>query len=434
MRSLLSLSLAVVFVAGLVVPALAGTEVAVDGQLRFRTEFDDRLFQEDLVMSVYHLLRARLGVGATVSDNAHFYAQFQDSRILGSNDQSGGLVNTQNVDMHQAYVKIMKLWENGPGLKLGRFEVALGNERVYGPYGWDNVGRSWEGAMAWYKAEQVKVTGMLLKGREVQRPFVQRLDDDDFEIYGATADVADPALRFFLTYERDADEDMVVGGDDANNLDRITVGGFFKNELEEMGLDYSLNAAYQMGQIYGPDGIPGADEYDISAFMVNFEAGYTIEAERPVRVGGAIDYTSGDDDATDTDWGAYNNLYYSGHRWRGYMDYFVGQSDGDYEDPTVVTGLIDLMGRAHVELSPEWWLMGDFHYFMTAEEYANLLDPGETTTDVGIEVDITLKTKSIEGVHAMGGASFFMPQDAFAGMEDPQTGMWFYYQFMVNFD
>ena len=61
-------------------------------------------------------------------------------------------------------------------------------------------------------------------------------------------------------------------------------------------------------------------------------------------------------------------------------------------------------------------------------------DGSDVTSDVGVEVDITLKTKSIEGVHAMAGASFFMPQEAFAGIEDPETGLWFYYQLTVSFD
>ena len=106
------------------------------------------------------------------------------------------------------------------------------------------------------------------------------------------------------------------------------------------------------------------------------------------------------------------------------MDYFVDSHDA---------GLMDLMGRAHVEMAPEWWLMGDFHYFTAAQDYMSDLD-GEMTSDVGMEFDFTVKTKSLPGAGMMAGASFFLPKDAFAGTEDAETGTWYYFQFMVDFD
>ncbi len=85
--------------------------------------------------------------------------------------------------------------------------------------------------------------------------------------------------------------------------------------------------------------------------------------------------------------------------------------------------------------------MGDVHWFRTAEEYGDPLgDEGATTSDVGVEIDLTVKTSSIEGAHMMGGVSFFMPEDSFAETftpgsgDDPETGVWFYWQFMVDFD
>lgn len=447
MRRLAGLSFVMLILAVFAPPARAGTDVDITGQIRFRTEFDDRMFSEDYDMAVFHLLRTRVGVGATVSDNARLFVQFQDSRTLGDGNESGGLLDTHNVDAHQAYLKIMKLWADGLGLKLGRFEVALGNERVFGPVGWSNVGRSWEGAMTWYKMEQVKLAAMALKKWESEGPFKQFADDSDFDVYGIFANLTDPAFQFFFTYERDADDNLVDYGsnlktglaangedDECNNLDRMTIGGFFENKVEDMGIDYAFNAAYQFGTIHGPLFTP-TPQLDISAYMFDLEVGYNIEGERAARVAGAVDYTSGDEDGDDSDWGAYNNLYYTGHKWRGYMDYFAGSP----YDITPTYGLLDLMGRASMEIAPKWWLMGDFHYFQTAEEYEDPLDTDSTdgvemTSDVGMEIDLTLKTKSIDGVGMMAGASYFMPKDAFAAMKDPETGMWYYVQFTVDFE
>ncbi len=424
MKGFLAFSLTVLLAVGFADAAAAETKIGLDGQIRVRTELDDRLFGKDYIMSRFTLLRTRLGVGATVDDNAKFYVQFQDSRRLGSNSQSGSLVSTSNVDVHQAYFSVKRLWVDGLGMKLGRFEVSLGNERVFGPVGWSNVGRSWEGGMIWYKAEKVTLRGLALKGREFNRPFVPVTENRDFDILGVVADVVDPALQLFFVYEYDADTLLALDG--GNNLDRVTLGGYFKNEVEDMNIDYELNAAYQTGTIYDPYELyltnGPTDPYDINAFLLAFEAGYSFEGERPARVAGAIDYTSGDDDMTDTDWKAYNNLYPTSHKFRGYMDYFVGSEP---------EGLIDLIARAQVEFAPNWWLAGDLHWFRKAQEYEGL--DGDMTTDAGTEIDFTLKTNSVEGVDMVGGASVFFPTEDFAFMEDPNTGMWFYYQLIVNF-
>jgi hypothetical protein len=446
MRSLLSLSIAAVILLGFTLPAQAGTEVDVTGQIRWRTEFDDRSFGENTDMAIYNLLRTRLGVGANVGENARVFIQAQDSRVMGASGQSGGLLNTANLDVHQAYLKIMDLWDSGIGLKLGRFEVKTGNERVFGPVDWSNVGRSWEGAKVWYKHEDVALAGMALKKFEPDSPpsdnFLQEGSEDDFNVYGIMAHLVDPAFQFFFTYERDGANEMASGyeppymaagtldeeDEDCNNLDRMTLGMFFENDVEDMGIDYAINAAYQFGKVhYDEMGMRTVEELDISAYLLNLELGYTIDAERPVRIAGMIDYASGDDDLSDTDWNAYDNLYYTGHKWRGFMDYFVGSHEW---------GLMDLMARAHVEMAPNWWLMGDFHYFRTAAEYdaTPMSETATMTNDVGMEIDISLKTKSIADTKMMAGGSFFMPKDNWVGFDDSETGTWFYFQFLVDFD
>jgi hypothetical protein len=402
--------------------AAAETEVDVSGQIRVRTEFDDRLFGEENTLNMFTLMRTRLGIGATVDDNARFFVQVQDSRTLGGIDafygmQSGlGLNNTKNLDLHQAYLKVKRLWVDGLGLKLGRFEVAFGDERILGPVGWDNVGRSWEGGMLWYKAEKFTLKGMFLKALEFNAPFKEVTMNRDFSVYALIAKIHDPGLELFWVYEYDADT-LFVTADDANDLDQFTIGGYYQNEVDQ--IDYHVNAAYQMGKLY--------DQYDISAYMFAGEVGYSFTGERPARVALGIDYASGDD-GSDDEWNTYDNLYYTGHKFRGYMDYFLGSN---------TVGLIDLMGRGKTELATDWWLMGDFHWFRTAEEYG----VGDCScSDVGAEIDLSVKTKSVKGVDLTGGASFFFPKENFGEYRfpgtgfDPNTGMWLYYMFTLNFD
>jgi len=150
---------------------LAGADVDITGQVRVRPETTRKSFDADEdVTQDFTDLRTRVQVDATIKDNVHAVVQIQDSRRFGANDASGTLTNTDNVDIHQAYLSITELWTGGIGLRAGRFEVALGNQRVFGTVGWSNVGRSWEGFQLWFDDDHVRADGFWLKRLELYTP------------------------------------------------------------------------------------------------------------------------------------------------------------------------------------------------------------------------------------------------------------------------
>jgi len=71
------------------IPVLAGTDIKFDAQVRARSQYDDKSFDTANSENSYSELRTRLGMSATVDDNAHLYIQLQDSRIIGDNNQFG---------------------------------------------------------------------------------------------------------------------------------------------------------------------------------------------------------------------------------------------------------------------------------------------------------------------------------------------------------
>jgi len=137
----------------------------------------------------------------------------------------------------------------------------------------------------------------------------------------------------------------------------------------------------------------------------------------------AVDYASGDDNIADGKAKHYDNLYYTGHKFRGYMDYFVESS---------MYGLADLM--VHGSLSPleGWTVRGDLHYFTRATEYVDYR--GEETKDLGVELDLTVTTSRVAGVSLTGGGSVFLPSESFAQTEDPEPGLWGYVMATVDFE
>lgn len=422
------------------IPVNADTELKFSGQIRLREEANKKDFDADKTWLSYADLRTRFAVDALVDSNTHVFIQLQDSRRMGGNTflgarASGQLNDGKNVDVHQAYFQVDRLLADGIGFKAGRFEMNFGNERVFGAVGWSNVGRVWEGGMGWYDHEKFKITSFGLKAIEKNYLY----DNADFDIGGIYATCKRTNVDVFWFYEYDADETGYYFN--MNRLDRLNVGTYFKREYEELKLDFEFNGVYQWGQMprgkfdvlaNGPK-----DKIDIAAYMFAFEAGYSFEAPFKSRLAFGIDYTSGDDDATDDKFKAYNNLYATAHKFNGYMDYFVdGTKSGT---PYAGSGLVDFMVRASAEPYAGWKAKLDAHFFSTNKDYTYTAGDGSlvTTNKVGVELDATISTTVIPGLNFQGGASFLFADDDFtmatSGVTDADPGMWFYAMTTVNF-
>lgn len=399
--------------------AYADNSLEVSGQVRARFEIDQKNFSPSAATRSFFDLRTRLATHFLIQNNTHFFAQLQDSRRLGGQnslgeDQSGTLNDSRNVDVHQAYLKIDELWQNGIGIQIGRFEVNLGNQRVFGSVGWSNVGRSWEGAHVFLDRARFDVSGFWLKRREVNDP----LENRDFDIWGINARLKDYSSEFFLFRELDADRFTDGIPTSIDRLDRISTGLYAKRIYDPVDLE--INVVYQLGQQRAfIDSL--FSEQDISAMLITFEAGYTVDGDRNARVAAGFDYASGDEDPTDDTHKAYDNLYYTGHKFRGYMDYFIGSN---------TEGLFDLIVKGKMSPVEGWLLSADLHYFRTDEEFVGLND--EESNHVGVEIDLGVSTDKIPGVNFTSGSSIFIPGDAYAG-EENDPGLWIYTMFTASF-
>jgi hypothetical protein len=403
-------------------PAVAGTAAEIDfeGELRLRAEADDRAFDPDTTVRQYTDMRTRLGVTATVNENASAFVQLQDSRRFGDRSPdgrylSGTLANGHNVDIHQAYLQIEELWERGIGLKAGRFEVNLGGQRVFGAVGWHNVGRSWDGLDFFVERAGVRLDGYWLKRREIN----SALENDDFDILGLNAGHELFGVEAFLFWEHDAGEtvdDSIETG--INALDRFTTGLWARGGRGRW--DYELNGVYQLGQqrMMRND---TAREVDLRAFLITAEIGYTFVPAHNARLAVAVDYASGDSEPFDETFKAYNNLYYTGHKFRGHMDYFLASEDH---------GLADLMLRGNLDPIPGWSLAMNIHYFRAAQSYTDTA--GISAKDIGVEIDLSASTTRIAGINWSNGMSLFLPSEKWAG-SDPETALWFYTMATINF-
>lgn len=416
-----------VLMLGLSLSASADEDVKLDvtGQVRIRGELSDKSFKPDSAdFQAVTMMRTRINFEAKVKNNATAFVQLQDSRVWGAPNQfgsaqSGGLNDSKNIDLHQAYIKIDNVFGKGWGMAGGRFEYNLGNQRHFGAVGWDNVGRVWEGGAFWYKNENLRITAVALKGLELDDPVYDR----DFNIYGLTAKFNKANLELFALIELDSDTTGTTsasGVEDAR-LSRLNLGGHYSRKHNQ--LDFDLNFALQTGTARDTVGSP-MPKRDISAMMFAFETGYSLGDERNTRFAVGLDYSSGSDTG-EVDIKTYQNSYYTGHKFRGYMDYFV---------PTSTEGLVDIMLRGKTDITKGWTVKGDIHFFKAAKEYVGMTEKDTSLTkDKGTEIDITVTTSRIAGVKGVFGVSAFLPSDAMAGRTDNSVGWWIYEQWIVSF-
>jgi hypothetical protein len=384
-----------------IVAQASDMETSVDVQVRYRGEMDRKELDSDLGFDSFHLLRTRVGLTALMGKGTKARFLVQDSRTLGR-PFSGTTTRDANLGVHEAFMEVQNFVFEDVTLRAGRFPMVYGNERIIGAVGWSNVGRTFDAVRA-----RLQVDGwafdafwaMLVEARQNSH-----VDKDLFGLYASSSDLN---ADIFLLH--DLDGRRLETGEKI--LKRWTAGAYSQRKFAE-NFDYIANAAFQFGSTIGQS---------IAAYLAAVELGFTVPSDVKYRIAGGVDWASGDDDLTDDDFKAFNNEYYTGHKFRGFMDLFVSSD---------IEGLIDLYLRNKLKLESGWILGGDIHYFQTAQDYMSVVD-GTETSSVGVEVDLTARTPAIGKAAVQLGASAFFPAEDFAG-EDADPGLWGYVMVTVK--
>jgi len=379
--------------------------LSITAEVRARAEGHDTDFNSDTKMYSFGLLRTRINLDLYQDSPVRGFIQLQDSRVYGqSGSGSGTLENDENLGLHQGYLRVACKYIDHMYMKIGRFEFPKGNERVLGAVGWNNVGRTFDGATVGFDNENVHIQGF---GMMIDERYVQ--SNDDVMLWGVHAEIKDPDIDFFLLWDRDNLRDS----EDVARTSRLTAGLYRQGEFSQF--DYNSNLAYQFGKSY-------YDALDIAAYLVTLEIGYTFETEKYVRVAAGIDMTSGDDDPADDKDNTYNNLYYTAHKFRGHMDLFTGSP---------MHGLNDLFFKGEFRPDDMFSFNGHFHYFMSNVDYSSVVD-GSDTKSIGTEIDIFAKIRPYDRFTLQVGGSTFMASEDWLG-EDADASYWLYLQTTASF-
>lgn len=286
--------------------------------LRFSGEFRGRLegftggvFQpnnDDL----YFLSRFRLNLGVQPSSWLKFRFQAQDARVGGKNQNPAAPPYQDTLDLRLAYVELGDSEKKSVGLRVGRQELAFGEERLLGNVNWLNTARSFDAVRATVRHGRYKLDAF------ASAVVVQR--DGEFDrrqagnnLHGLYGSIENPVPHstlepyvFWRLSPRLLTESRTTG-----NLDSKTIGVRWVGKLP-LNFDYGAEVAGQTGSL-------ASDR--IRAWAGHWLTGYTIKRARyQPRLTAEYNYASGDKDSRDGRRGTFDQLYPTPHDKYGLAD------------------------------------------------------------------------------------------------------------------
>lgn len=393
----------------------------LNGQIQLRTELDGRDFSNSTHPLTFASMRTRLGIEKSFEDVVSFFVQFQDSRVFG--EEPNTLAPIDNIDLHQGFINLNKLFGWDWLIQAGRFEAAYGTERFIGPVGWHFVGRSFDGARftiapgSW----DIDLFGLTVKesvsyignATPPTYPYPQESTPSS-SIYGLwKKSKFDDSNKLDVFGYWEVDREQVRP--DTCRLNKISLGGTYWGNFGNFST--IVEGAYQFGKQVGRD---------VSAYLFSAQGNYQTGI---ATLGLGADILSGTNQSESDKVNTFYPTYGTNHKFYGYMDYFINVPIN-----TMNLGLNDFYFKG--KITPEdskWGFMLDLHYFMSNQKYTFTENGTENEIiTFGQELDLTVIYDLIKGTKLSWGGSLFFPGDLMKYMFDPREDIAYWTYLMVT--
>jgi hypothetical protein len=283
--------------------------------LRLRAEFRERAEGFDnsgFVESrddLYYLSRFRFTASATGKTIAAT-VQLQDARVADKSVGPTGSPFKASLDFRQAFVDVGNA--KTPILaRLGRQEIAFGDQRLVGHANWLNAGRSFDAARVTMKSKAAQID---LFAASVVRILDGELDKSGNGNRFAGAYVSSARIvprgtaEPYVFWRRDTNQRAETGT--IGSLQQVTIGARFVGNVP-MGLDYNVEMDVQRGSL-GPDAL--------RAWAGHWQLRETLTRAGTPHILGEYNYASGDANPADGIRGTFDPPYPTAHDKYGLAD------------------------------------------------------------------------------------------------------------------
>ncbi len=302
------------------IPVGGKAELTFGGSYRFRFERDEnrRFGASNPRSQSFYLNRLFLFGDLRLGSRARVFGEFKYAGIT-NNELPAPLTARDQPDLQNLFADIWFL--NGAksklGLRAGRQEMQFGRQRLISPLDWVNTRRTFDGARVMANASGWKFDGFFTRLVEVDPEEFNRVDGSQ-TFAGVYAQRSLKGKNFSAYYLRLKENDPLAksGAGVLGHYRCHTTGLAFDGASKD--LDWTTEAAYQFGS-FSTD--------DISAYMLAFEGGYTLNKvwSKP-RVGLGFDLASGDEDPADDKKQTFTQLFPLAHPYFGWADQVARQN------------------------------------------------------------------------------------------------------------
>lgn len=307
----------------------------VRGEFRARIEgFDGGGFAD--TQDAYWLDRFRLNATVRPTPSVGFFVQLHDARAFDKT--AGGLLAPMRdtLDLRQAYGE----FGTTTSVRVGRQDLAFGEQRLLGNLPWVNTARSFDGGRVTLKRKIGQFDVFAASLVTIQPGGFDKSGGGNalFGTYESLTMIPKQVIEPYFLWRQSTNVAAELGG--LATLHQATTGLRMAGKLPA-AFDYSGEVALQSGSL-GPD--------EIKAWGGHANVGRTFAAVRAKpRLFGEYNHASGDANRTDGTRGTFDQLYPTGHDKLGLADQ-VGWKNIRH-------------ARAGFELKPaaKWQLTGSYH-------------------------------------------------------------------------
>ena len=414
-------------------------DVSFSGQIRPRFNLDESTTDMNRTASQVFDTRVRLNAKANVNANTEVFLQFQSVGAWGTNnaDQTtgtrqsngGGAADGQasdglsDVGFHQAYLTLKNVAGQGFDAKIGRQEIILDGHRLFGNTGWTQGAETKDAIRLTHAGGNHTVNYAYIAANNADSIATSVNNNANVHVlHTKTQGVLGGALSGYVTMTSETTSDGT--GSDAQNW--FTVGA--RQAGSVAGIDYRVEYYHQLGDA---GAVANSSGYGITdALTAERDAGmFGIRLGKKIGSGAVTlwyDRLSGvdDEDQSSGDWGAFDTMYDTGHKFYGFQDFYLARNGAG----TRFFGLQDIALKTKMSPRAGWTLKADVHHFRTATDLtggdadgiiASLTDAanvinGAMDNDLGTEVDLTVVHKYDANTKIVAGYSHYFTTSTFS--------------------